>query len=121
MRKSFDARKDRISRERVLKFSYVVDLDLGTVGARVRHRIEQGKLERTLTDPPFDPTGGYRASSGPPGEISNTVAVVGSGPAGLFAALVLAEAGVKVVVSAIVTLRWVVSGLTLRWVVSGFL
>lgn len=136
VRKSFDARKDRRSGQRELKFSYVVDLDLGPAGSRVLHRVEQGKLERCSTEAAYDPTGGLKlalpgepngggggdksaktkawdstqarihtffSKSGPvcrplkPGALPQ-VAVIGSGPAGLFAALVLAEAGVEVVV-----------------------
>ena len=98
VRKSFDARKDRVSKQRVCKFSYVVDLDFGAAGAHVKYRVEPGKLERAPTDVPHDPSRGLRVPSVSGGEGPRTVAVVGSGPAGLFSALVLAEAGVKVVV-----------------------
>ena len=60
MRKSFDARKDRRSGQRLLKFSYVVDIDLGPAGSRVLHKVEQGKLERCSTDNAYDPTAGLK-------------------------------------------------------------
>lgn len=67
VRKSFDARKDRRSGERDLRFSYVVDIDLGTSGSKVIHRVEAGKLERIPTDATYDPTGGLRLVLDPPG------------------------------------------------------
>jgi hypothetical protein len=60
VRKSFDARKDRRSGQRLLKFSYVVDIDLGPAGSRVLHRVEQGKLERCSADNAYDPTAGLK-------------------------------------------------------------
>lgn len=103
VRKSFDARRERRGRpSEGPKFSYCIDVDLGAKGEAVKMKVEQGKLERT---PPVEshvpprvlgavPVSGGGDFVDPSG---GTVAVIGCGPAGLFAALRLCEAGVRVV------------------------
>jgi hypothetical protein len=92
VRKSFDARKRRDK-----FFVYVVDVDaevLAGVGIRVVE--QQGQVELLPAVPPM--------AAAPPKQVpmaaaasGDPVVVVGSGPAGLFAALAVAEAGLPCV------------------------
>ncbi|KAK9829431.1 hypothetical protein WJX72_005837 [[Myrmecia] bisecta] len=98
VRKSFDARKGKPK-----KFSYVVDVDVGAAmaaGAATQYA-KQGQLEGVEVEP--RPARGVAPCSrlAPPVAAAHPrrdpVVVVGSGPAGLFAALTAAEAGLPVV------------------------
>jgi hypothetical protein len=123
VRKSFDARRHRhrgppsspttTNSTQPLSthdasFSYVVDVDLGAEGMRTKLKPEVGRLERVVPDEPFllprppaEPSSASAAAGPPPAAAGGgrlPVAIVGCGPAGLFAALALAEAGVPSVV-----------------------
>ncbi len=91
VRKSFDARKQK-------RFVYVVDVDPEAVAAARARKLQPrpGQLERLAYDPAA-PASSSSSSSGS-GSIprKDPVVVVGSGPAGLFAALAAAEAGLPV-------------------------
>lgn len=94
VRKSFDARKqDRKA------FVYVVDVNdevVRSLGFRT-FKETPGQIEMQMADLE-KPWHGEPVNAGSLGESRAPVVVVGSGPAGLFAALALAEAGVPVVV-----------------------
>ena len=90
VRKSFDARRDRRKVKQEPHFQYVLDVDFGAATA-VRLKPEPGKLERSAGDAASP----YDTVTAPP---RLPVAIVGAGPAGLFCALHLAEAGVPCVV-----------------------
>eukprot|EP00741_Cyanophora_paradoxa_P022905 tig00021525_g22125.t1 len=81
VRRAFDARKEEC------KWTYVVDVDM-PAAARLRER-----QNRTAPAPPPNVQPSSRVGEGHTGE---RVVVVGAGPAGLFAALRLARAGLKV-------------------------
>ena len=92
VRRSLDARPPaRGVTSRSVHWSYVVDVELDRVDA-ARLRVQPGRLvpaaqERTRA------TSGAASAAAP---ASLHVAVVGAGPCGLFAALTLAQAGVRV-------------------------
>ena len=86
VRKSFDARRDRRKVKQEPHFQYVLDVDFGAATG-VRLKPEPGKLERSAGDAASP----YDTATAPP---RLPVAIVGAGPAGLFCALHLAEAGV---------------------------
>jgi uncharacterized FAD-dependent dehydrogenase len=88
------------------QFVYVVDVPAAAAaaaGARALGPVVPGRLER-LRAPPPPPSAPPPPPTPPPpspsaaAERRDPVVVVGSGPAGLFAALALAEAGARVVV-----------------------
>ena len=87
VRKSFDARRVRRTGPQQPHFNYVVDVDLGAGGKAVKLKAEPGKFERAAGDERF----AANTLANPP---QRPVAIVGSGPAGLFAALEFAQAGV---------------------------
>ena len=86
VRKSFDARRVRRTGPQQPHFNYVVDVDLGAGGKAVKLKAEPGKFERAAGDERFAADN----LANPP---QRPVAIVGSGPAGLFAALEFAQAG----------------------------
>jgi hypothetical protein len=94
VRKSFDARRVRRTGPQEPHFNYVVDVDFGPGKVVRKLKVEAGKLERP-SDDTFSLDGGVSA---PLLRRPTPVAIVGCGPAGLFAALHLAEAGVPCVV-----------------------
>lgn len=90
VRKSFDARnKSRKS------FVYVVDVDVQAAKAKINEK-RQGKFD---VEKPNEEPKAFQSSWHTPGVAATRlpVVVVGAGPAGLFAALSIAEAGIPVV------------------------
>eukprot|EP00960_Hanusia_phi_P008318 237625-Hanusia_phi.AAC.6 len=84
-------------------FTYVVDVDMGQEGRKIKMHAEQGKLERVSEEEEKlagDATavGGDGSRSSRAGRQEHPVAIIGSGPAGLFAALRLAEKGIACVI-----------------------
>ncbi|KAI7842970.1 hypothetical protein COHA_003375 [Chlorella ohadii] len=105
VRKSFDARNVQRSGEVAGKaWVYLVDVDSAALKAAGLKKLQErpGVLEQQAQQPGPDqapaaaaaaPAGGTQRS----GAHAEPVVVVGCGPAGLFAALELAEAGIKVI------------------------
>jgi uncharacterized FAD-dependent dehydrogenase len=101
VRKSLDARQRRTRAHSQPAFSYVLDVSAEALTRRPALAEQTGVLERV---PPPPPPGvaastvfvGAAASAAARLRESEHVVVVGGGPSGLFAALRLAESGVKV-------------------------
>ena len=103
VRKSFDARPRRqgvnAGAGEAATFSYVVDVDAAAAagaGARPPLVDVAGRVERVSASPPPAPVLPPPGAAVPPSSPSHnhrTVAIIGGGPAGLFAALALAAAG----------------------------
>jgi len=85
VKKAFDGRWKKTGQP---KFVYTVDVDVRNE-ANVRVRPVEGKIEVRAPQP------SPPVSSPPAQSVDKRVVVVGAGPAGLFAAIALAEAGVK--------------------------
>lgn len=97
VRKSFDARASKgrgaVAGAAAKTWAYCLDVDSAAIRSAGLRRLEErpGVLERAaqqLEQPPGGPAGAAGAEREP-------VVVVGSGPAGLWAALEMAEAGIK--------------------------
>ena len=100
VRKSFDARPRRqggVGSNEAATFTYVVDVDAAAAaGARPPLADVAGRVERVAVTPPPQPVlppPGAAAPASTPSHNHRTVAIIGGGPAGLFAALALASAG----------------------------
>ena len=92
VRRSLDARPlAREATSRSVHWSYVVDVELDRVDA-ARLRVQPGRLVPAAPERARAASGAARAVAPAP----LYVAVVGAGPCGLFAALTLAQAGVRV-------------------------
>ena len=91
VRRSLDARPPRGATSRSVHWSYVVDVELDRVDA-ARLRVQSGRLVPAAPERARATSGAARAAA----PASLHVVVVGAGPCGLFAALTLAQAGVRV-------------------------
>jgi len=91
VRRSLDARPPRGATSRSVHWSYVVDVELDRVDA-ARLRVQPGRLVPAVPERARAASGATSAAA----PASLHVVVVGAGPCGLFAALTLAQAGVRV-------------------------
>ena len=89
VKKAFDGRWKKTGQP---KFVYTVDVDVRNE-ANLRVRPVEGKIE--VRTPPAKPARSLVPSPLQPPSVDKRVVVVGAGPAGLFAAIALSQAGVK--------------------------